>query len=78
MECKIEQGIDLSGREKRFSSKDYPFAELQVGQRFFVEAGKYEPKRFSVMCNSVGKRLGVRFSNKSDPEKGGVWCHRVS
>lgn len=73
----IEQGIDLSGREKRFKASDYEFDKLEVGQRFFVAEGEYHPKRFSVMCNSVGKRLGRKFSTKSDHEKNGVWCQRV-
>lgn len=60
----------------RASWKDYPFATMQVGDSFFLEKGKYERKKFSVMMHSVGKRLNAKFSSKS--ENGGMWVQRIA
>lgn len=68
----------------RTSSKDYPFANLEVGQAFFIPAGQVERKKFSVMMNSVGKRLStdvtVKFSWQSGEQNGanGAFVQRIS
>ena len=60
---------------------DYPLANMAVGDSFFLVEGEFERKKFSVMLNSVGKRLSkgdcvVKFSTRS--ENGGMWVQRVS
>ena len=73
----------------RTSSKDYPFASLEVGQAFFIPAGQVERKKFSVMMNSMGKRLTsdkklgfecVKFSWQSGEQDGvkGAFVQRIS
>ena len=69
----------------RTSSKDFPFESLQVGQAFFIPEGQVERKRFSVMMNSVGKRLSttdytVKFSWQSGEQDGkkGAFVQRIS
>lgn len=69
----------------RTSSKDYPFSSLEVGQAFFIHAGQVERKKFSVMMNSVGKRLSnadctVKFSWQSGEQDGvkGAFVQRIS
>ena len=69
----------------RTSSKDYPFDKLAVGQAFFIPAGQVERKKFSVMMNSVGKRLStpeqtVKFSWQSGEDDGvkGAFVQRIS
>lgn len=77
----------------RTSSKDYPFASLAVGQAFFIPAGQVERKKFSVMMNSMGKRLSnpgipyqgispttVKFSWQSGEQEGvkGAFVQRIS
>lgn len=60
---------------------DYPLASMAVGDSFFLVEGEFERKKFSVMLNSVGKRLSkgdcvVKFSTRT--ENGGMWVQRVS
>lgn len=68
----------LQKKPGRTSSKDFPFATLAVGEAFFVPEGTVERKKFSVMMNSVGKRLSpvhgcvVKFSWQSGENKDGV------
>ena len=76
----------------RTSSKDFPFEALEVGQAFFIPEGTVERKKFSVMMNSVGKRLTlldkergcytscVKFSWQSGEQNGvkGAFVQRIS
>ena len=69
----------------RTSSKDFPFESLGVGQAFFIPEGTVERKKFSVMMNSVGKRLStpertVKFSWQSGEDDGvnGAFVQRIS
>jgi hypothetical protein len=69
----------------RTRSKDFPFETLAVGQAFFVPEGTVERKKFSVMMNSVGKRLStadtvVKFSWQSGEQNGvkGAFVQRIS
>ena len=79
----IERPIKKSA--VRTSSKDYPFASLSVGQAFFIPAGQVDRKKFSVMMNSMGKRLSttdtvVKFSWQSGEQDGikGAFVQRIS
>lgn len=68
----------------RTSAKDFPFSSLEVGQAFFIPSGTVERKKFSVMMNSVGKRLSsdcmVKFSWQSGEQNGvkGAFVQRIS
>lgn len=74
----------------RTSSKDFPFSSLEVGQAFFIPEGTVERKKFSVMMNSVGKRLSycsanapavvVKYSWQSGEQNGvkGAFVQRIS
>ncbi len=69
----------------RTRAKDFPFESLKVGEAFFIPAGTVERKKFSVMMNSVGKRLStadteVKFSWQSGEQDGGkgAFVQRIS
>lgn len=74
MEIVKDRPIHTSAQ--RASWKQYPFKDLEVGDSFKLEPGTFERKKFSVMMNSVGKRLGAKFSSKS--EDGGLWVQRIA
>jgi hypothetical protein len=69
--------MPVSPKAKRASWKDYPFATMQVGDGFYLHKGTFERKKFSVMLNSVGKRLSVKFSTSTDKVNGSLFVQRV-
>lgn len=66
----------VSEAKRRVSSKEFPFDKLEVGDSFFIDEGKIERKKFSVMVYSVGKRLGRKFATRG--ENGGLWVQRTA
>jgi len=67
----------VTQKAKRASWKDYPFSTMQVGDTFSLPKGEFERRKFSVMLNSVGKRLDVKFSTATDKATGDLFVQRV-
>ena len=67
----------VTQKANRASWKDYPFSTMQLGDEFSLEKGEFERRKFSVMLNSVGKRLNVKFSTSTDKETGSLFVQRV-
>jgi len=65
----VEKSVPLPEGKKR-----YPYASMDIGDSFFVGAGKLQ-----VVCNAnyrASKRLGMQFIARKEPEGIRVW--RVS
>lgn len=68
----IVKGIPvLPNREQR-----YPFAALDVGDRF--EFGRHEIEDVRSASQYVGKKLGRKFSVRKDRVSGLAFCQRVA
>ena len=62
---------------------DFPMKDMEVGDSFFLKHAEIDRRKFSVMLNSVSKRLikqgrgdNVKFSTRTEGE--GFWVQRVS
>ena len=65
----VEKSVPLPEAKKR-----YPYASMDIGDSFFVDAGKLQ-----VVCNAnyrASKRLGMQFIARKEVEGVRVW--RVS
>lgn len=62
----VEKHIPLPAERKR-----YPYASMDIGDSFFVQAGKMQ-----VVCNAnyrASKKLGFKFIARCEPEGVRVW-----
>lgn len=73
---KIETGIPAPVRKGRGRPASYPFADMKVGDSFFVECDEKKIQHIRVYASSSAKRLGFRFTVSK--EAGGVRCWRVA
>lgn len=71
----IVKNRPVAEANRRVSAKEFPFEKMEVGDSFYIEEGRIERKKFSVMVYSVGKRLGRKFATRG--ENGGLWVQRV-
>ena len=62
----VEKHIPLPAERKR-----YPYKDMDIGDSFFVHAGKMQ-----VVCNAnyrASKKLGFKFIARCEPEGVRVW-----
>lgn len=73
----------IQGASERMKWTDFPMKDMEVGDSFFLKHAEIDRRKFSVMLNSVSKRLikqgrgtNVKFSTRTEGE--GFWVQRVS
>ena len=68
--------IPAAVREGCSKPSKYPFADMDVGDMFFVPGAK---KSFSSLASAAGKRLSRKFSTRAVTDNGtdGIGCWRV-
>lgn len=71
----IVKNRPVSEHNRRISSKEFPFEDMDIGDSFYIKPGEIQRKKFSVMVYSVGKRLGRKFATRG--ENGGLWVQRI-
>ena len=80
---KIVKDRPMHNTTKRMKWTDFPMKDMEVGDSFFLKHAEIDRRRFSVMLNSVSKRLikqgrgtNVKFSTRTEGD--GFWVQRVS
>lgn len=61
----IIKGDTPPALKSRLSSKNYPFADMGVGDHFEVKMSAEELKKFAVMVFALGKRTARKYSLES-------------
>ena len=75
-EVRKDVPIPAAVREGFAKPSKYPFADMAVGDMFFVPGAK---KSFSSLASAAGKRLGRKFSTRAVTDNGvaGIGCWRI-
>lgn len=75
---KLDKNIPIPVASKKTGPRKYPFAEMEIGDSFFIEATSIQQiaRKRSTLCVSA-KRMGDNYKITIKRVIGGIRCWRV-